>query len=161
MNDRLYGWTLFFGVPCALRLNAKRAALLLTKTPLFPCSQEYHQPTILNNSSSTIVQPAKSGRKMSQYTIDNSTFSNNTNSFNVQNYYAAEDRSQLLTWLSPVEPRLCHRDIQEHRVDNVGEWLLQTEKFRSWYDRGGEGEGDKAVLFCYGGPGVGRHLSGT
>ena len=91
---------------------------------------------------------------MSQYTIDNSKFSNNTNSFNVRNYYAADDRSPLLTWLSPLEPRLRHRDIQERRVDNVGEWLLQTEEFRSWHDR--SGEGDKAVLFCYGGPGVGK-----
>ena len=97
---------------------------------------------------------------MSQYTIDNTTFSNNTNSFNnknVQNnYVVADDRSQLLAWLSPLEPRLRHRDIQERRVDNVGEWLLQTEEFRNWHDFSGEGESDKAVLFCYGGPGVGK-----
>ena len=93
---------------------------------------------------------------MSQYTFDNNAFSNNTNSFNVQNNYIADDRSQLLAWLSPLEPRLRHRDIQERRADNVGEWLLQTEEFRSWHDWGGEGEDDKAVLFCYGGPGVGK-----
>jgi len=94
---------------------------------------------------------------MSQYTIDNNTFSNNTNSFNVHNYnVVADDRSPLLTWLSPLEPKLRHRDIQERRVDNVGEWLLQTEHFRNWHDSSGEGEGDKAVLFCYGGPGVGK-----
>ena len=98
---------------------------------------------------------------MSQYTIDNSTnLSNNTNSFNVQNvqnsYVVADDRSPLLTWLSPLEPRLRHRDIQERRVDNVGEWLLQTDEFRSWHAGSGEGEGDKAVLFCYGGPGAGK-----
>ena len=88
------------------------------------------------------------------YTIDNSTFSNNTNSFN--NYIVADDRSQLLAWLSPLEPKLRHRDIQERRVDNVGEWLLQTKEFRTWHDGSGEGESDKAVLFCYGGPGVGK-----
>ena len=35
---------------------------------------------------------------------------------------------------------------------------MRTEEFRSWHDRNGEGEGegDKAVLFCYGGPGVGK-----
>ena len=96
---------------------------------------------------------------MSQYTIDNSSFSNNRNSFNVQNVqnnYAADDRSQLLAWLSPLQPRLRHHDIQERRIDNVGEWLLQTEEFRSWHDGSGEGEGDKAVLFGYGGPGVGK-----
>jgi len=93
---------------------------------------------------------------MSQYTV-----SDNKNSFNTTNYvwnsYAvAGDRSQLLTWLSPLEPRLRHRDIQERRFDNVGEWLMQTEEFRSWNNRSGEGEGDNAVLFCYGDPGVGK-----
>ena len=82
---------------------------------------------------------------------------NNTHSFNnVWNYTIADDRSPLLAWLSPLEPRLRHRDIQERRVDNVGEWLLQTEGFGSWHDWSGEGEGDKAVLFCYGVPGVGK-----
>jgi len=89
----------------------------------------------------------------------NNTNSNNTNSnnsFNVQNnYVVADDRSPLLTWLSPLEPKLRHRDIQERRVDNVGEWLLQTEEFRTWHGSS-EGGGDKAVLFCYGGPGVGK-----
>jgi len=97
---------------------------------------------------------------MSQYTIDNSPFSNNTNSFKVQNYYVADDRSPLLPWLSPLEPRLRHRDIQERRVDNVGGWL-QTEEFGSWHDQSGEGEGGKAVLYCYGGRGSGGHLSSS
>jgi len=93
---------------------------------------------------------------MSQYNIDNS-LSHNTNSFNVQNnYVVSDDRSQLLTWLSPLDPRLRHRDIQGRRIDNVGEWLLQTKEFRTWYERSEEGEGDKGVLFCYGGPGVGK-----
>jgi len=101
-------------------------------------------------------------QKMSQYTIDNSAFSNNMNSINVQNVqnvqnnYAADDRSPLLTWLSPLEPKLRHRDIQERRVDNIGEWLLETDEFRSWHEWSGEGEGAKAVLFGYGGPGVGK-----
>src|SRR5207302_4290516 len=96
--------------------------------------------------------------KMSQYNINDSNYFNNaTNSFNVwNNYTVADDRSQLLNWLSPLEPRLRHRDVQERRVDNVGEWILQTEEFGRWYDRGREGEGDKAVLFCYGDPGVGK-----
>jgi len=90
---------------------------------------------------------------MSQY----NNLSNNTNSFNVHNNYAvSDDRSPLLTWLSPLEPKLRHRDIQERRADNVGEWLLQTQEFRNWNDWTGEGEGDKAVLFCYGGPGIGK-----
>jgi len=97
---------------------------------------------------------------MSQYPIhDNSNCFNNTNSFNNvwnNNYTVANDRSALLTWLSHLEPRLRHRDIQERRAENVGEWFLQTEEFRTWHDGSGESEGDEAVLFCYGGPGVGK-----
>ena len=96
---------------------------------------------------------------MSQHPIHdiNDSF-NNTNSFNNvwNNCTIADDRSQLLTWLSPLEPKLRHRDIQERRVGNVGEWLMQTGEFRSWRVWSGEGEGDKPVLFCYGTPGVGK-----
>ena len=95
---------------------------------------------------------------MSQYTINNSTnFSDNNNSFNVQNNYSVvDDRSQLLAWLSPLEPRLRHQDIRERRISNVGGWLMQTEEFRSWHGSRGEGAGDKEVLYCYGAPGVGK-----
>ena len=89
---------------------------------------------------------------MSQYHSFNTNSFNNLNVWN--NYTVADDRSQLLTWLSPLEPRLRHRDIQERRVDNIGEWLMQTEEFRSWHDE--NGEGDKAVLFGYGDPGAGK-----
>ena len=70
---------------------------------------------------------------MSQYHAN----SFNTNSFNVSNYTVTDDRSQLLAWLSPLEPRLRHRDIQERRVNNIGEWLMQTEEFRSRHDWSG------------------------
>ena len=96
---------------------------------------------------------------MSEYTINDSgnSFNNNTNSFNnVSNYIVADDRSQLLTWLSPLEPRFRHRDLQERRINDIGEWLTQTEEFRRWCRLDREGEGDNAVLFCYGDPGVGK-----
>jgi len=100
------------------------------------------------------------GWKMSQYTInDSNNCLNNTNSFNVWNNCTfADDRSQLLAWLSPLEPSLRHRDVRERRVNNVGEWVMQTEEFRRWCGRseGGDAGGDTAVLFCYGDPGVGK-----
>ena len=87
----------------------------------------------------------------------------NTNCFNSANnvavwnsYTVADDRSQLLAWLSPLEPKLRHREIQERRVDNIGEWIIQIEAFRRWCGSGGDGEGDNSVLFCYGDPGVGK-----
>jgi len=91
---------------------------------------------------------------MSQYTTtDTNYFNNKTNSFNnVWNYTVADDRSELFAWPSPLEHRLRHRDVQERRVNGVGEWFTQTEEFRRW--RGLDGEGE--VLFCYGDPGVSK-----
>ena len=90
-----------------------------------------------------------------------SPFSNNINSFNTavnvwNRCTVADERSQILTWLSPLEPRLRHQDICDSRVKGVGEWVLKTEEFRSWYANIGRSEFDKAVLFCYGDPGAGK-----
>jgi len=99
---------------------------------------------------------------MSQYNFNNSAnCQNTTNSFNTtsnvwNNCTVADDRSQLLTWLSPLEAGLRHFDIQERRVKDVGGWLMETEEFRRWCGSGGAGEGDEAILFCYGNPGVGK-----
>ena len=95
---------------------------------------------------------------MSRYTIkDNTNSLNTTNSINVLNYLTiADDRSQLLTWLSPVDPGLRHWDIQERRVKGVGEWLTQTKEFMRWCGSSAKYDSDKAVLFCYGDPGVGK-----
>ena len=85
------------------------------------------------------------------------SFSNNINSLNTFNTFTiADDRSNILAWLSPLEPRLRHQGIQDHRVEDVGEWLLQAEEFGSWYAGSGGRESDNAVLFCYGDPGVGK-----
>ena len=91
------------------------------------------------------------------------TNSLNTNSFNTNSYNTyniSDERSQILAWLSPLEPRLRHKDIQDHRVEYVGEWLLKTEEFRSWHTGSGRREYDDAVLFCYGDPGVGKTYIG-
>ena len=85
------------------------------------------------------------------------SFSNNINSFHtVNNFTVPDNRSNILAWLSPLEPSLRHQDIQDSRVGNIGEWLLQTEEFKSWCAGSGGGESDKAVLFCYGDPGAGK-----
>jgi len=90
---------------------------------------------------------------MSQYHAN----SFNTNAFNAwNNYTVADDRSQLLAWLSSLEPRLRHWDTREHLIDNIGEWLMQTEEFARWHDWSGEGECDKAVLLGYGDPRAGK-----
>ena len=85
------------------------------------------------------------------------SFCNNTNSLNTTvNFTTADERSNILAWLSPLEPRIRHKDIQDRRVENIGEWVLETEEFKSWYASSGESGSDNAILFCYGDPGVGK-----
>jgi len=93
---------------------------------------------------------------MSRLLTENLNCFNTTNVDVGSNYVIADDRSQILTWLSPLEPRLRHQEIQDLRAENVGEWLLQTKEFRSWCAGSGGSESDNAVLFCYGDPGVGK-----
>ena len=119
------------------------------KSPAFPQLPAVPSTDQLNHLSSTSFRISKMAHT--------SSF-NTTNSYNNtwNNCTTADDQSQILTWLSPLEPRLRHQDIRDRRVENVGEWLLQTEQFRSWYAGSGGGESDNVVLFCYGDPGVGK-----
>ena len=66
------------------------------------------------------------------------------------------DRSEILAWLSPLEPHLQHHDIRTNRVKEVGDWILRTEEFRSWRNGHGQGESRKAAIFCSGNLGVGK-----
>ena len=66
----------------------------------------------------------------------------------------ADEKRQILEWLSPLAPRERHRAVSEGRLDGVGEWLLGTNEFAEW--RTGEGQVAHPVLFCYGNPGVGK-----
>ena len=100
---------------------------------------------------------------MPQYHFDRSTNSfNTTGSFNtnsVKNVFINKipyTKSEILAWLSPLEPQRSHHNIRARRVDEVGGWLLQTEEYRNWLAGIGEGESDGSALFCYGDPGVGK-----
>jgi len=95
---------------------------------------------------------------MSQCTINDSTrLSNRWNTPDELNSDTAkDDHPQLLTWLSPLDPGLRHWEIRERRVNDVGEWLIETEEFTRWSGLGKEIECESAVLFCYGDPGVGK-----
>jgi len=82
----------------------------------------------------------------------------NTNTYNTTtyNYTTSDDRSEILAWLSPLEPWVRHRDIGARRVDSIGTWLLENEEFRGWH-KGSREEGSyNATLFCAGNPGVGK-----
>jgi len=95
---------------------------------------------------------------MSQSFNNNHGSDNIYGSFNTTyiNPTVADDRSNILAWLSPLDPKIRHQDVREKRVENIGEWVLQTEDFRGWCAGSGRGECDKPVLFCYGDPGVGK-----
>ena len=113
-----------------------------------------------------LASEATKRRKMSKSFADNtnsfnvstlSNVSNVSNVLNVSNHYTvAEDRSEILTWLSPLEPRIRHQDLRTRRADNVGEWLLQTDEFQRWCDGSQQVESEHATLFCCGGPAVGK-----
>jgi len=100
-----------------------------------------------------------------------SAFSNNinnsfnaSNSFNVSNSFnnawnnstVIDQKSEILAWLSPLEPWNWHEDIRTRRVDGIGDWLLRTKEYRDWFDGISGGESDGSALFCYGSPGVGK-----
>ena len=92
---------------------------------------------------------------MSDLPINYTTNSYNTNSFNPischVNISVKDEKSEILAWLFPLEPRIRHQDLRTRRDDNVGEWLLQTDEFQRWCN-----EGEHAILFCYGDPAVGK-----
>jgi len=86
-------------------------------------------------------------------------FSNNYSSailVNSFNSTARDDRSEILAWLSPLEPRVRHRDIGAQRVNSIGAWLLETEEFGRWHNPRSEDGSNHATLFCHGNPGVGK-----
>ena len=93
-----------------------------------------------------------------------SPISGNTDCFNINNSFnkvwnnctVAEGDSEILAWLSPLEPQIRHHDIQTRRVDKVGDWLLQTREYQNWLGGIGQDRSDSRALFCYGGPGVGK-----
>ena len=140
--------TSLFG-QCA-RLGDGSAFVLLSRVSSTPPATE----------SMPLALEATKRRKMSR------SFADNTNSFNVSSvsnvlnvsnhYTAAEDRSEILTWLSPLEPRIRHQDLRTRRADNVGEWLLQTDEFQRWFDGSQQVGSENATLFCCGGPAVGK-----
>ena len=80
----------------------------------------------------------------------------NINSFNIVNFNTelGDEGRQILQWLSPLEPRKRHQDVRTDRLDDVGNWLLETSDFRNWRD--GEDGCVEPVLYCYGNPGVGK-----
>ena len=115
---------------------------------------DYHCTTHKKFRSPSIAQMSTEH----QQPIGNTnSFNNNNNSFNsIANFIIGidEERSQILQWLSPLEPQERHQNVRTGRLDGVGNWVLETSEFRKWRD--GEDNCVEPVLFCYGNPGVGK-----
>ena len=72
------------------------------------------------------------------------------------NFGSADETTEILAWLSPLESRIRHNDIRAQRVEDVGDWLLRTKTYQNWFDGVRDGEPNNSTLFCYGAPGVGK-----
>ena len=79
---------------------------------------------------------------------------NITSSFNNTTIYKSDEDAQIMHWLSPLEPGKRHDGVRTRRLAGVGDWFLEAKEFQEWAV--GEGGEDKAVLFCFGNPGVGK-----
>jgi len=85
----------------------------------------------------------------------------NSNSHNVTNSHyiihvsnaIVDDNPEIVGWLSPLDSRRRHQDVRNDRFGGMGNFLLETNEFQEWRSEGGV---DKAVLFCYGNPRVGK-----
>jgi len=114
------------------------------------------------SESSTVHQIYHLQRAAKERKCHNLVSAKATNSFNNTvsfghvsnlNIGSADERTEILAWLSPLDPWIRHLDIGDHRVEDVGDWLLGTEEYRNWVDGIPGGESDNSALFCYGDPG--------
>ena len=85
--------------------------------------------------------------------VNNAHSGNIIGSFNTTVYKSDKD-SQIMHWLSPLEPNKRHQTVRTDRFGGIGNWLLETREFREW--KGNDDGAGKAVLFCSGSPGVGK-----
>jgi len=96
---------------------------------------------------------------MAQRSMQNLGITDNINSFNYSNVInvntgTPDEDDQIREWLSPLKPQQRHQGVRANRLDGVGDWFLETNEFREWSSRG-DGFLEQ-VLFCSGGPGVGK-----
>ena len=136
---------LIFQVSCFLKSSASSIPKILL-TPSLPLT-----PAPLVNDSALGI--AKMNPAHQQHPLPAA----NVNCFNVTNSYntvEADHSSEVLKWLSPLEPRERHHDVSTRRLDDVGDWVLQTDEFGNWCSV--EDKPANHVFFCYGSPGVGK-----
>ncbi|RPA90435.1 hypothetical protein L873DRAFT_1782674 [Choiromyces venosus 120613-1] len=131
-------------IPSASSISISIIFLTLFSLSIGASSQSMDQIYSQGSSSSSCI---KSFNYNSCNKIVNNTVVNNT---------VADDKPQILQWLSPLEPQKRHQQICDNRHDGVGEWIFGRDEYLKW--RTGE-DGSHPVIFCEGDPGVGKtHL---
>ncbi len=63
-----------------------------------------------------------------------------------------QQRQTVLDWLTPINYASQQNDFITRRQEGTGQWLLNSEEFRTWLNI------DKETLFCPGIPGAGKTI---
>ncbi|KAF8465098.1 NACHT domain-containing protein, partial [Kalaharituber pfeilii] len=66
---------------------------------------------------------------------------------------AAQQRRDILAWLSKLEPEEDLERIYTKRHDGTGTWFFNSPEVKQWYQ-----EDKKCLLWCYGTAGVGKSV---
>ncbi|KAK0485411.1 hypothetical protein EDD18DRAFT_1293118 [Armillaria luteobubalina] len=61
---------------------------------------------------------------------------------------------EVAKWLTDLDYNTVQQDKLQQRAKDTGEWFLQSSRFRDWVD----GSMEPSVLWCVGGPGVGKTI---
>ncbi|RPA93307.1 ankyrin [Choiromyces venosus 120613-1] len=73
------------------------------------------------------------------------SFNTSNNNYNIS---MPDKRRQILGWLPQLASRERYQAVRDSRVDGVGDWLLEDEKFSTWHTS--EDQAAKRVILCYG-----------
>ena len=126
---------------------------------LFHILKSSKPPKFLDTTSliTPPYQPKSIPSNMAQKSPLNIGIADNINSLNnvinANTGISIED-NRIREWLSPLNPQQRHQDVRADRLDGVGNWVLETSEFQKWSN--GEDGYCERVLFCSGGPGVGK-----
>ena len=73
----------------------------------------------------------------------------------IQDHQAAEERSTILEWISPVKHEQKHHNIAQPRVPGTAQWFLMLDQFTRWRDGL---DVPNALLLCQGIQGSGKSV---
>ena len=128
---------------------------------LFPCHVlKFSEPPqfLVTTSLITPLVPTESiPSNMARKLLPNMGITDNINSLNNfigTNSGIFDEDNRIREWLSHLNPEHRHQDVRADRLDGVGNWILETSEFWIWSS--GEDRCRERVLFCSGGPGVGK-----